>query len=270
MKKRIVVSLCGLFCVAFVASAHDFFLIPHRFHVNVGDEVEIAIHVDERFPGKAVEWNPDRVVRFLVVGSGGAKRLTTPPMAGDPPAPPVKLEQAGDYLFVLDWQARLITLGAKEFNDYLEAAGLDDIVALRKQRAEMNKPGRERYSRYVKTMVTAGAQRDETYRTMIGQKIEIVSLQNPALLHRGDTFEVQVLYEGKPLSNALVSATYANYTEKPDTYAQNVRSTRDGRARFSIDHTGAWLIRTQHMIPLKDSAEADWESFWALLTFELN
>jgi len=30
-----------------------------------------------------------------------------------------------------------------------------------------------------------------------------------------------------------------------------------------------WLVKAVHMIPLPKDGDADWESFWASLTFEL-
>ena len=32
---------------------------------------------------------------------------------------------------------------------------------------------------------------------------------------------------------------------------------------------GVWLVKAVHMVPLPKGQDADWESFWASLTFEL-
>ena len=43
-----------------------------------------------------------------------------------------------------------------------------------------------------------------------------------------------------------------------------------GRALITLDNAGTWLIKGVHIIELPDTNEqADWESFWASLTFEL-
>ena len=49
-----------------------------------------------------------------------------------------------------------------------------------------------------------------------------------------------------------------------------VRTGADGRARLPLNRAGRWLVKAVHMIavPASDPA-ADWESFWASLTFEV-
>jgi hypothetical protein len=32
---------------------------------------------------------------------------------------------------------------------------------------------------------------------------------------------------------------------------------------------GVWLVKAVHMIPAKPGTNADWESYWASLTFDL-
>jgi hypothetical protein len=47
------------------------------------------------------------------------------------------------------------------------------------------------------------------------------------------------------------------------------QSDRDGRAAFKIEEPGAWLVKAVHMVPAPAGSNADWESFWASLTFEI-
>ena len=46
------------------------------------------------------------------------------------------------------------------------------------------------------------------------------------------------------------------------------RTDAQGRARLRLDRPGVWLVKAVHMIPAPAGAGADWESFWASLTFE--
>ena len=46
------------------------------------------------------------------------------------------------------------------------------------------------------------------------------------------------------------------------------QSNAAGRAEFSTDLAGPWLIKAVHMVEAPDEVDADWESFWASLTFE--
>jgi uncharacterized GH25 family protein len=76
---------------------------------------------------------------------------------------------------------------------------------------------------------------------------------------------VSLTYQGQPLAGALVVAlNRANPTEK-----LAVRSDKSGRVRLRLPRGGMWLIKAVHMIPAEPESGADWESFWASLTFTL-
>ena len=47
------------------------------------------------------------------------------------------------------------------------------------------------------------------------------------------------------------------------------RTDNDGRVRFRLPPGGMWLVKAVHMVPAPAGANADWASFWASLTFEL-
>ncbi len=251
------------------AWAHDFFLLPSRFHANIGDSLRIFVHVSDTFPGVPQDWNPERVARFTHKRYDKETDLTTIKPEGTPLGPTVVVHDSGTHLFALDWKARFIELKPDQFLGYLRSEGLESIIRLRENRGETERAGRERYSRYVKTMMQIGNKHPPSVLEPVGQKIEIVPLSNPYKLHTGDSVRVQILFEGKPLRDALVSATYAGFTKKADMYAQSFRTNEEGTAIFRLTHPGAWMVRVVHMIPLIDSSDADWESFWASLTFEV-
>jgi len=75
---------------------------------------------------------------------------------------------------------------------------------------------------------------------------------------------LRLLYEEAPLPGALVVAMNKTNPEN----RQLLRSDKLGRVAFPLSGTGLWLIKAVHMIPSR-SADADWESLWASLTFEL-
>ncbi len=269
MSRQLLRYVLLLFSVSFVAQAHDFFLFPSKFRMTLGDSLKIFIHVSDSFPGTPQNWNPERVVRFLHIAPAKVYDLTAISPVDSPHAALILPTQGGTHIFALGWKARLIEMRPEQFLHYLQSEGLDHIIELRKQRGETEKTGRERYSRYVKTLVQVGDTGPGHFNKVIRQKIEIVPLVNPYSLKPGDSIVVQVLFDGKPLQNSLISATYPGFTDRPDTYDQAVRTGKDGQASFVLRHQGPWLIRVVHMLPLENSPEADWESFWASLTFEV-
>ncbi|MBI4546711.1 MAG: DUF4198 domain-containing protein [Ignavibacteriae bacterium] len=267
MKYRWIAFLFFIYVPA--ASAHDFFLFPSSFHCRRGDSVIVRIHVDDVFPGKSTKWNSSRVLRFEAWWNHQKIDTLKYSLLSDSSGVNVKFEKAGLHMFALDWSARLIELKPDEYREYLTSEGLDHILNLRKERNEENKPGRERYSRYVKTLLDCQSSRQENASKEVGQTIELIPLENPYHKTVGDTFHVKLMFKGKPLAHALVSGTYTGFTDKPDTYHQSARTDSNGVVGVHLTSVGPWLIRTVHMLPLNNSKEADWESWWASLTFEV-
>jgi uncharacterized GH25 family protein len=77
--------------------------------------------------------------------------------------------------------------------------------------------------------------------------------------------KVQLLYLGKPLAGARVTALRK---EKPDA-KMHVRTDARGRARLMLPAPGMWLVKAVHMIRLENHSQADWESYWATLLFQV-
>ncbi len=266
---KIFSTIILVFLFVSVSVSHDFFLYPSRFSAKPGDMVKIKIHVHELFPGEAVKWNPQRVLRFEHrFGNAMTDGKTVKPEA-DSSGVTFKLDQAGLHSFALDWAARFIDIKPDLFAKYLASEGLDHVLKLRKERGEEAKNGRERYSRYVKTFVQAGDGNAEALEATVGQTIELVPLDNPYAKKAGDSIRVRLLFRGKPLTNSHVSSTYAGATDKPDNYAQSARTDENGVVTVCLTHSGPWLVRTVHMLPLANSKDADWESWWSSLTFDV-
>lgn len=78
----------------------------------------------------------------------------------------------------------------------------------------------------------------------IGDRLEIVTLTNPAEVKPGQEVTVQVLYDGKPLT-VPVYATYDGFSGEENTYAYYTEGRPDGTARVKITQPGLWMIRAE-------------------------
>ena len=74
---------------------------------------------------------------------------------------------------------------AAEFNKYLPAEGIPDILENRTRDGELDKDARYRYSKYVKTIFQAGNKTTDNYKTILGYAVEMVPQQNPYKLKKG-------------------------------------------------------------------------------------
>ena len=98
----------------------------------------------------------------------------------------------------------------------------------------------------------------------LGFTLELVAERNPYAMRAGHELPVTLIYQGRPLAGALVVAI-----NRADPSSKlTARSDGDGRVRFRLPRAGMWLIKAVHMVPAQ-TADADWESFWASLTFQL-
>jgi hypothetical protein len=84
-------------------------------------------------------------------------------------------------------------------------------------------------------------------------------------MRSGDALPVRLTFKDAPLAGALVMA----FNQRHPFLKKRVRSDQDGRATFTIDEPGPWLVKAVHMVPAPAGSNADWESFWASLTFEM-
>ena len=72
-------------------------------------------------------------------------------------------------------------------------------------------------------------------------------------------------HRGRPLADVLVAAV--SKAEGPSTVT--TRTDNRGQAELLLDGRGPWLVKAVHMVRATDPADdADWESFWASLTFD--
>ena len=158
-----------------------------------------------------------------------------------------------------------IKLEPQKFEDYLREDGMDYIIDERKRLDETNKEGRERYSRFIKTLLQVGNKTDVTYKKVVGLKHEIVPLENPYTKKVGDSLKFQILFDGKPLVNRAV---FADNRLGDKISNQKLTTDKNGRITVKINQSGLWLIRLVVMQRCKiDCAEADWESFWSAFSF---
>ncbi len=257
-------------------SAHEFWLSPASWRVAPGQRATILVNVGDRFPDATSFTAPERVDSVRLVGPTGETpvrdsfRREKDSLAADVQAP----AQPGTYIGVVTIKPRVLEIKASDFEKYLAHEGLDAVIAERKRAGESTKPGRERYSRYGKTLLRIGeGSTDVSVTRPIGLAVEIVPLTDPTTLRPGDRCRFRLLFEGKPIAGARVGAIYASARTGPDEWPLGARTDPRGEVEFTLADTGPWLIRAVHMVRRtgeQGEESADWESYWASLSFALD
>jgi uncharacterized GH25 family protein len=265
MPRLLFLCTATLLAVA-TASGHDFWLQPSTFTPTLDRPVSLSLHLGDRFVSEDEQAHQKKgTVSFSLFSAGDKADLA--PRDGDKPAVRFTTKKAGVYFVALERDARLITLEAKKFESYLALEGLDDVVAARKKAGESDKDGRERYRRYLKCYLRAGGKGDDAWKKRAGHKLEIVPLSDPSGLKKKDRFAVRVLFDSKPLAGVKVTA-FSRDGDKVKT--RTAKTTAKGNAEFTLCESGIHLVRLVFMRRAKDDREADWHSWWAATTFEVN
>lgn len=272
-------AVLALLAAASSAFAHEFWIQPAKFTAMPKETVGLRLMVGDGFPGEARPRDPRKLVKFFALGPSG--EMPIPGSDGNDPAGEFAATESGVYVLGYRSGHSRVTLEAAKFEEYLKDEGLDAARAERAKLGESAKEGKEAYSRCAKSIIAvapanaaAMSASDATKLTqgfdrVLGMPLEIVPVTNPLAAVAGSTLTFRVLHEGKPLANALVNA-FAQGQNEP---AVQVRTNTQGQAEMKLDKPGLWLLGTVNMT--RASAEvaakndADWESLWASLTFEL-
>ena len=247
-------------------AAHDYWLEPARFYGAPGETVALKLFVGEDLrPEEEREFVAARIREFAVFTSSGRTDLRTASGEGAKPFARVGLSGAGTHLVVLQRNPATITLEPAKFLAYLREEGLDSVVADRARRGETDRPGRERYARFLKCYLRAGNQPEASV-PRAELRLDITpELRLDRPMRAGDELRVHILFDGAPLPAAVFAATRGPGGQ---AVTQQLTTDEQGAAVVKLTAPGLWLVRLVHMqrAPAGD-VEADWESFWAACTF---
>lgn len=256
------------------AHAHEYWLAPARYRAGGGDTLAVSAYAGTGFRG---ERKPYAAPRTLELSLRGPRTLDMRPAAtnGDLTFAHFIEPDARGALIAYHSDFSSIELPAAEFDRYLTDQGLEGPRAARARLGAAAGPGRERYARCAKTWIAGAAGSDaRRWSQRVGLPLEIVPLADPS---RGTRLPVRVLWAGRPLARAQVrvwrqplasDATPSDAAHRDSTgFVDQQRTNAAGVTVVRVNGPGEWLVSVVHMVPSDDRAAADWQSFWASLTF---
>ncbi|GAC1600941.1 MAG: hypothetical protein NVS3B2_03510 [Ramlibacter sp.] len=261
----------ALVLVAWAASlsalAHEFWIEAVPSQPRVGAPVSMSLQVGEYFRGDLVGITSTHAISLRDLSATGINDLTGLVPAGSMlPALRLSFATAGSHVLAYESHPSQVVLRPDQFHAYLHDQGLDAINLQRDAAGTADTPGRERFRRSAKALLRVGGVSDGASTQKAGLRLEITPLEDPLAGAAGDTLHFSLLFEGRPQPGALVKAWH-----KLGSQTTTIRATTDaaGRFQFTLPFPGVWMIDTVHMIPATDSPDADWDSFWGSLTFDL-
>ncbi len=241
--------------------AHDFWLEPSTFSPQAGQIVGVRLRVGQDLLGDPVPRDPALVNQFVFEDAAGRRPLVG--RTGADPAGLLRVAEPGLLVIGYLSNASAVELPAEKFNQYLKEEGLDAVADMRARRKETGAAAHELFLRCAKSLVLSGRPSRAQSDRALGFALELVAERNPYAVGAGEELPVRLTYENRPLAGALVTAmNRLNPGEK-----QTARTDGNGRVRFQVRQGGMWMIKAVHMIPAPAGSKAEWQSYWASLTF---
>ena len=262
--KRLLVTIAWLALMVALQS-HEFWLEAQKFRIKAGEELAVSFLVGENFTGESWDIGRHRVEKIILYEKSGTKDLKAIVPATKGMKLKVVLPNPGTKILAMQSNPAFIELTAKKFMEYLEADGLENVLDYRKKNGQDSSSGKENYTRYAKLIVQVGDALDDTWKKRAGHRFEMIPDANPGAIKSGDYMGCLVLYEGRPSAHTLVKV-WGHVGNK--IFLQNIYSENDGTIRFPISARGAWMVSAVRMEKSK-MPEADWESSWASLVFNV-
>ena len=263
LRRLRALAIATLVLAAAPLSAHDMWIEPTTFSPDAGTIVGVRLRVGQDLLGDPLAYDPALIDQFVFEDAAGRKPVVG--RAGADPAGLLRVAAPGLLLVGYRSRPSAVELTPEKFNQYLKEEGLDAVAEERARRHETGAGARELFSRCAKSLVLSGPTSPAQGDRPLGFTLELVAERNPYAIARGQDLPFRLTYEKRPLAGALVVAiNRLNPTEKV-----TARTDHDGRVRFTLKQKGMWLVKAVHMVPAPAGANADWQSYWASLTFEL-
>lgn len=264
MKTKILPAIILALVMSANALGHEYWLEPESFFLAPNQKTSVHLYVGDGLI-KDREERPYQIAKtpmFQLVSASKAWDLKASLTDGDLPIHQFAADRAGNYLLAMERNWSYINLDPQKFEDYLREDGIGYVIAERAKLGESLKEGRERYSRFIKSLLQVGDRRDETYKKSVGLKLEITPLENPYSKKVGDSLSFQIMFNGKPLAGRTV------FADNRESATQKMITDRDGKITMKLEQGRLWLVRLVYMQRCTaDCGEADWESFWSAFSF---
>jgi uncharacterized GH25 family protein len=241
--------------------AHEFWIDPVTFTPKLGATVPIVFRIGSDFLGGTYPFVRALNSRLALHDAGGERGVKA--IDGDDPAFDVKFTRPGLSVLVHERKAEEVIFAT--FDQYevnLKYEGLEYVIAAHRARGLPLTSIREHYTRHAKALIQVGDTTQGTDRA-VGMTLELIALSNPYTLLPTALLPIQLLFKGKPVSNALVKAHSATNRQSPVL----ARTDAEGRVAFDITQRGDYLISAVYATEPEPTTKAEWISFWASLTF---
>jgi len=247
--------------------AHEFWLEPINFELQVNDKIRAHEKVGQDFKGNKYSYLSSSYVSLDITQRGKTRAIKS--RLGDLPAVSVTADEEGLVILSAVTTPSTVTYETWEkFENFLRNKGLEWVIEEHKRRKLPEKNFSESYRRYAKSLVKVGNGKGNDQQ--LGLLFEWVLETNP---YTTDTNKIKarLLWQGKPHANADISVFNRRGDELIKTH---LVTNKEGRIEIPRAKGGKFMLNAVKMLEASEEINKEtgavWDSRWASMTYEVN
>lgn len=260
--KRVYLFAVFLVIAATAAATNDYFLLPESFFLHKGDKLSARLFTGIQYTDNSEYEAPEATSSKFELYEG-SKKIDVAAQATDTVVAiqDYTLQNQGLTLLHLTQAAAYADVDRDAFTKHLDEEVQTE--ASKKANGGNTLNLKEKYTRYMKTLVSVDKNSGNTYDKVLGDEYEIVLKNNPYKGNYGDDITAIVYFKGKPLPQAQVSL-YIKSTK--GIYPERLVTDQTGQVYFKLSREGIYFLRALLTKP-SATKDADFETWWASYSF---
>ena len=285
--KPVRLAPAGLAALALVVTAgalfaHDFWIVPDAFQVTPGGTIEIRGQTSVKFPTSQAAVTPARVAEARLVGANSDERLTDLTTRGKSLLIRHRPTTAGQRIVAVALTPLSARTTPERLQRYIALEGAPELAERYAREGAYPKSDSvtQMSAKFAKTLVEVGRDGPRAFDKTVGHALELVPVNDPSLLHAGDTLVVRLVYRGQPVPGAHLHAGAAAHgvtatsdsaqAAVPAPEGISAETGADGTARIVLGEHGLWNVRTLHAAPTAEAGAGTWEVYFATFVFAVS
>lgn len=278
------IAVIALLLTAGALFAHDFWIVPDAFQVTPGGTIQIRGQTSAKFPTSQSAVSPERVAEARLVGASSDERLTDLTTSGKSLLIRHRPTTPGQRIVAVALVSRSARTTPERLKRYIALEGAPELAERYEREGAYPKGDSvtQVSAKFAKTLVEVGRDGPRAFDKTVGHLLELVPVNDPSLLHAGDTLVVRLLYRGLPVPVAHLhsGAAAPGVTAMSDSAQSAVPAPEgvsavtgdDGTARIVLNGPGLWNVRTLHAAATPAGSSGwggAWEVYFATLVFSV-
>ncbi|RYD87261.1 MAG: DUF4198 domain-containing protein, partial [Sphingobacteriales bacterium] len=257
-------TIAPLLLISFVAATTDYFLLPENFFLHKGDKLSVRLFMGI-FPATETGYQSPEAGEGKFVLYDGSKKIDIATQETDTVVAIKDYVTENSGLLLLHLSQAPVTheVDKDEFETHLTEESQAEL-AKRVSKSRRAASLKEKYTRYMKTLVRVDKPSGNTYEKLIGDEYEIILKNNPYKVNYGDDITAVVYFKGKPLPEEQFYLYIKTATG--NIHPQKLITDADGQVFFKLSREGIYMLRTAHT-EAATNKDADFETWWASFSF---